>query len=69
METNYGCDSADVDDFDLVATATASDPPPDSRAKVHEWRQRNHSQSLSSSHSSIAEDQTTPTGVPVKDAK
>jgi hypothetical protein len=60
MTTNYGCDPITVDDYELKTNKKA-EPVHDSRAKVQEWHQRNHSQSLSSSNSSIDQDQSIPT--------
>ena len=61
MDTDYGRDPTTVEDYELSSNQR-SDPPHDSRSKVHEWRERNHSQSLSSdSNASVEQDQTIPT--------
>lgn len=56
MNTNYGSDPILVDDYELN-NITKTDSIDDSRTKVQAWRQRNHSQSLSTSHSSLEQDQ------------
>jgi len=58
MNTNYECDPTTIEDYELD-TIKKPDETSDSRTKVQEWRQRNHSQSLSS-NSSIEKDQTIP---------
>jgi hypothetical protein len=59
MNTNYGCDPTTIDDYELD-TNEKPEQTSDSRTKVQEWHQRNHSQSLSSSNSSIEQDQSIP---------
>ncbi|CAF3860988.1 unnamed protein product [Rotaria magnacalcarata] len=60
METNYGSDHGEVDDYEIEKTNRPEPPTTDSRTKVQEWHQRNHSQSLSSSNASLEEDQSLP---------
>ena len=60
MNTNYQCDPATVDDYELD-TIPKSNETSNSQTKVQEWHQRNHSQSLGSSSSSIDQDQSIPT--------
>ena len=48
-----------LNDYELD-TIKKPDETSDSRTKVQEWHQRNHSQSLSSSNSSIEQDQSVP---------
>jgi len=59
MNTNYGCDPNIIDDYELNTIKTP-DETSNSRTKVEQWHQRNHSQSLSSSNSSIDQDQSIP---------
>ncbi|CAF3919988.1 unnamed protein product, partial [Rotaria sp. Silwood2] len=59
MNTNYGSDPNTIDDYELN-TNTRTNQTTDSQTKVHEWHERNHSQSLSSSNSSIEQDQSIP---------
>lgn len=60
MTTNYGCEESTIDDYDLDEMKKPEETT-DSQTKVQEWRERHHSQSLSSNHSSIGDDQATPT--------
>lgn len=61
MTTNYGCEPSTVDDYDLDEIKKPEETT-DSQTKVQEWRQRHHSQSLSSNHSSVEDnDQAIPT--------
>ncbi|CAF4217398.1 unnamed protein product [Rotaria socialis] len=59
-ETNYGSDHDEVDDYEIDKTNRPEPPTTDSRTKVQEWHQRNHSQSLSSSNASLEQDQSLP---------
>jgi hypothetical protein len=59
MNTDYGCDPNTIDDYELD-TIEKPDQTCDSRTKVQEWHQRNHSQSLSSSNSSLEQNQSIP---------
>ncbi|UJR35556.1 hypothetical protein I4U23_028309 [Adineta vaga] len=58
MTTNYECDPSVIDDYELNTIKNSTETT-DSQTKVHEWHQRNHSQSLSSD-SSAEHDQTIP---------
>jgi hypothetical protein len=59
MHTNYACDPTTIDDYELN-TINKSDQTSDSRTKVQEWHERNHSQSLSSNNSSTEQDHSVP---------
>lgn len=59
MNTNYACDPTTIDDYELDSMEKPVETS-NSRTKVHEWRERNHSQSLSS-NSSVEQDQSIPT--------
>jgi hypothetical protein len=59
MNTNYECDPTTIEDYELNNTIEKPNEPSDSRTKVQEWRQRNHSQSLSS-NSSAEQEQSIP---------
>jgi hypothetical protein len=59
MNNDYGCDPTAIDDYELDAIQKPNETS-DSQTKVQEWRQRNHSQSLSSSNTSINQDQSLP---------
>ncbi len=59
MNTNYECDPTTVDDYELETINRPSETN-DTQSKVQEWRDRNHSQSLSSSNASIDQDQALP---------
>ncbi|CAF1359304.1 unnamed protein product [Adineta steineri] len=58
MTTNYECDPTTIDDYELNIIKKPEQTT-DSRTKVQEWHERNHSQSLSS-NSSTEQDQTIP---------
>jgi hypothetical protein len=60
MNTNYTSDPTTIEDYELEEPKKPEGTS-DSRTKVQEWHQRNHSQSLSSSNSSIEQDQSIPT--------
>ena len=60
MDTNYGCDPSMIDDYEIDAPRTRTpDQSSNTQTKVHEWRERNHSQSLSDSNSSLDQHQST----------
>jgi hypothetical protein len=59
MDTNYACDPMTIDDYELN-TNERSNQVDTSRSKVHEWRQRNRSQSLDSSTSSLEQSSSIP---------
>ena len=59
MNTNYECDPTTVDDYELDTINRPSETD-NSQTKVEQWRERNHSQSLSSSNASIDQDQSLP---------
>jgi len=59
MHTNYACDPTTIDDYELN-TINKSDQPSDSRTKVQEWHERNHSQSLSRNNSFTEQDHSVP---------
>lgn len=59
MTTNYDCDPTTIDDYELNSMEKPVETS-DSRTKVQEWRQRNHSQSLSSNSSVEEQDQSIP---------
>jgi hypothetical protein len=59
MSTNYECDPTTINDYELD-TLKKPEETSDSRTKVQEWHERNHSQSLGSSNSSIEQDQSIP---------
>lgn len=58
MNTNYGSEHSEVDDYEVNSMEKPEQPVTDSQTKVEEWRQRNHSQSLSSSNESLGQDQS-----------
>lgn len=60
MNTNYGSDPTTITDHELNIIPTPNETS-DSQIKVQQWRERNHSQSLGSSNSSLNQDQSLPT--------
>ena len=60
MNTNYGSDPTTIVDDELNTIPTPNETS-DSQTKVQQWRQRNRSQSLGSSNSSLDRDQALPT--------